>query len=98
MAQTEAGRTTTGRGLHNHQYRTLVRRDESKTPIARYHHSRLSNFTRGESVWERSRLNGAWVYNMDETWITSEERSLRVIVPRDWSKAPKVTETDKSIH
>ena len=70
----------------------------TKTPIARYHHSRSSNFTKGESVRECSRLNGAWVYNMDETWITSEERSLRVIVPREWSTAPKITETDKTIH
>ena len=40
----------------------------------------------------------AFVFNMDETWISPKGKKPHVLIPRDWKTAPVIRESDKILH
>lgn len=45
-----------------------------------------------------SRFSPAWVFNMDETWISARGRKVRVIVPSEWATAPSLEDNEHTLH
>ncbi len=35
---------------------------------------------------------------MDETWISSRQKKVRVLIPREWSTAPQLVDDEKTMH
>ncbi len=44
------------------------------------------------------RVSRPFIFNMDETWISRDEKRTRVIVPREWREAPTLAYAEKVMH